>query len=194
MCQNPYPVRTVVTPPTHWTSVSSFALLELAVSTLTDGVGGVRVQGRLQLLHAAQRPHRPSEVTQKFGRSAPDASEGSRQPPRGGTAGRKAESTMRRMDEPTTPGASADVGDQDDATAVELTDTETAVLELEKSWWKHPARKEAVVYDKFGWSMTRYYQVLTALMDNPAALAADPVTVNRLRRLRQERQRARYGR
>jgi hypothetical protein len=31
---------------------------------------------------------------------------------------------------------------------------------------------------------TRYYQLLNALIDRPEALAADPVTVGRLRRLR----------
>lgn len=35
--------------------------------------------------------------------------------------------------------------------------------------------------------MTRYYQVLNALIDTPEALAFDSLTVNRLRRLRDER-------
>jgi hypothetical protein len=39
--------------------------------------------------------------------------------------------------------------------------------------------------------MTRYYQVLNALIDTPRALAADPVLVNRLLRLRDERQQQR---
>ena len=33
-------------------------------------------------------------------------------------------------------------------------------------------------------SATRYYQVLNALVDRPEALAADPMLVKRLRRLR----------
>ena len=36
-------------------------------------------------------------------------------------------------------------------------------------------------------SSTRYHQVLNALLDDPEALAADPVLVGRLRRLRAER-------
>ena len=32
-------------------------------------------------------------------------------------------------------------------------------------------------------SPTRYYQLLNALLDDPRALAHDPVTVNRLRRV-----------
>ena len=43
-------------------------------------------------------------------------------------------------------------------------------------------------------SATRYYQVLNALIDNPVALAADPMLVKRLRRLRSSRQRARSAR
>lgn len=33
----------------------------------------------------------------------------------------------------------------------------------------------------------RYYQLLNALLDDPRALAHDPVTVNRLRRVRDAR-------
>ena len=43
-------------------------------------------------------------------------------------------------------------------------------------------------------SATRYYQVLNALIDEPAALAFDPMLVKRLRRLRSSRQRARTAR
>jgi hypothetical protein len=38
---------------------------------------------------------------------------------------------------------------------------------------------------------TRYYQVLNALVDRPDALAADPLLVRRLRRLRAARRRGR---
>ncbi|NKV84335.1 DUF3263 domain-containing protein [Rhodococcus hoagii] len=40
----------------------------------------------------------------------------------------------------------------------------------------------------------RYYQVLNALVDRPEALAADPMLVKRLRRLRASRQKARAAR
>ena len=43
-------------------------------------------------------------------------------------------------------------------------------------------------------SATRYYQVLNALIDKPAALAADPLLVKRLRRLQVHRQRTRAAR
>jgi hypothetical protein len=38
---------------------------------------------------------------------------------------------------------------------------------------------------------TRYYQVLNALVDSPAALATDPLLVKRLRRVRTARRRGR---
>ncbi|KAA0942908.1 DUF3263 domain-containing protein [Streptomyces apricus] len=42
-----------------------------------------------------------------------------------------------------------------------------------------------------GWELglvpVRYYQVLNALLDTERALAHDPVTVNRLRRVRERR-------
>lgn len=76
----------------------------------------------------------------------------------------------------------------------DLGDVEVAILAFEKKRWKHAGAKEATVRDEFGMSMTRYYQVLNALLDNPEALAADPLTVGRLRRLRAARQAERSGR
>ena len=72
-----------------------------------------------------------------------------------------------------------------------FTDAEAAILELEHGFWKYPGAKEATIHARFGWTLTRYYQVLNELIDRPEALAADPVTVNRLRRLREKRQRKR---
>jgi hypothetical protein len=43
----------------------------------------------------------------------------------------------------------------------------------------------------FGVSATRYYQSLNVLLDKPGALAAEPVLVGRLRRLRLSRARSR---
>ncbi|HYT11052.1 MAG TPA: DUF3263 domain-containing protein, partial [Mycobacteriales bacterium] len=54
--------------------------------------------------------------------------------------------------------------------------------------------KEQAISDQLGLSATRYYQVLNALIDRPEALAADPMLVKRLRRLRASRQRARSAR
>ncbi|MDG4835480.1 DUF3263 domain-containing protein [Micromonospora sp. WMMD967] len=72
-----------------------------------------------------------------------------------------------------------------------LTERERAILAFEQQWWRHAGAKEQAVRDTFGVSSTRYYQLLNGLLDNPAALAADPVLIARLRRLRSSRARNR---
>jgi hypothetical protein len=75
-----------------------------------------------------------------------------------------------------------------------LSDRDRAILEFERQWWKYAGAKEQAIRDLFEMSATRYYQVLNALLDNPAALEADPMLVKRLRRMRAARQRARSAR
>ncbi len=72
-----------------------------------------------------------------------------------------------------------------------LSDREVAILTFEKQPWRHAGAKEQAIRDNFQLSGTRYYQILNALLDNPAALEHDPVLVGRLRRLRSTRSRAR---
>ncbi|MEV6816501.1 DUF3263 domain-containing protein [Micromonospora sp. NPDC051296] len=72
-----------------------------------------------------------------------------------------------------------------------LGEREREILAFERQWWRHAGAKEQAIRDRFGLSATRYYQLLNALLDNPAALAADPVLVGRLRRLRASRARDR---
>jgi hypothetical protein len=78
--------------------------------------------------------------------------------------------------------------------AEELSERDRDLLRFERQWWKFAGAKEQAVRDQFGMSATRYYQVLNALIDQPAALAYDPLLVKRLRRLRAARQRARSAR
>ncbi|WBB78940.1 DUF3263 domain-containing protein [Micromonospora sp. WMMD882] len=73
----------------------------------------------------------------------------------------------------------------------ELAERDRRILAFERNWWRHAGAKEQAIRDTFGLSATRYYQLLNALLDNPAALAADPVLVSRLRRLRSSRARNR---
>ena len=75
-----------------------------------------------------------------------------------------------------------------------LGDTEREILAFERQWWKYAGAKEEAVRELFDMSSTRYYQVLNALIDSPAALAHDPMLVKRLRRMRSSRQRARTAR
>lgn len=72
----------------------------------------------------------------------------------------------------------------------ELSERDRAMLAFERHWWRRSGSKEQAIADRFGMSVTRYYQVLNALLDTPDAIAADPVTVGRLRRLRAARLRA----
>lgn len=71
---------------------------------------------------------------------------------------------------------------------------EHEILAFEGQWWKYAGAKEQAIRELFDMSATRYYQVLNALVDKPEALAADPLLVKRLRRLRASRQRTRAAR
>jgi hypothetical protein len=74
---------------------------------------------------------------------------------------------------------------------VGLSRREHEMLAFERQWWRRAGAKETAIRDRFGVTPTRYYQVLNALVDRPDALAADPLLVRRLRRLRRARQRTR---
>ena len=76
----------------------------------------------------------------------------------------------------------------------ELTDRDIDILDFERSWWKHAGVKEQAIRERFDMSATRYYQLLNALLETPAALAHDPILVKRLTRLRTYRQRQRTAR
>ena len=75
-----------------------------------------------------------------------------------------------------------------------LSRREHDMLAFERQWWRRPGAKETAIRERFAMTPTRYYQVLNALVDRPDALAADPLLVRRLRRLRAARQRARSAR
>jgi hypothetical protein len=68
------------------------------------------------------------------------------------------------------------------------------ILDFERAWWKHPGPKERAIRERFGVSAARYHQLLNRIVDQPAALAHDPMLVRRLRRLRDERRRKRFAR
>lgn len=75
-----------------------------------------------------------------------------------------------------------------------LSDTDRAVLEFEGSWWLLPGPKDRAIREHLGISATRYYQVLRRILDDPEAEAIDPLTVRRLRRMREEARRRRVDR
>ncbi|WP_022919575.1 DUF3263 domain-containing protein [Ruania albidiflava] len=80
------------------------------------------------------------------------------------------------------------------ATAGELSERDAQILAFERQWWKYAGAKETAIRELFDMSATRYYQVLNVLIDDPAALAAEPMLVKRLRRMRSTRQRERTAR
>ncbi len=75
-----------------------------------------------------------------------------------------------------------------------LSRRELDILDFERKWWKYAGAKEEAIRELFALSATRYYQVLNTVVDKPEALAADPMLVKRLRRLRASRQKSRAAR
>jgi hypothetical protein len=69
----------------------------------------------------------------------------------------------------------------------ELSARERAVLAFEARPWRTRGAKDAAIREELNLSPTRYTQLLNALLDREAALAQDPVLVNRLRRIREEK-------
>ncbi|ACZ23060.1 hypothetical protein Sked_31630 [Sanguibacter keddieii DSM 10542] len=100
--------------------------------------------------------------------------------------------TSPGSEQPSTAGAEPTTDEQ--PTHPGLTERDAAVLDFEKQWWKYAGAKEQAVRELFGLSATQYYQVLNTLIDSPAALAAEPMLVKRLRRMRASRQRERTQR
>ena len=86
--------------------------------------------------------------------------------------------------DPQPPGADADApGD--------LGERERGILAFERQWWRHAGAKEEAIWRSFGVGPTAYYQLLTRLLDDPAAMAYDPMLVKRLQRQRASRRRQR---
>jgi hypothetical protein len=75
-----------------------------------------------------------------------------------------------------------------------LTDQDRAILDFEASWWKYAGAKEGEILSRFGLSAPAYYGRLNWLIDQADAEAYAPMTVRRLRRLRDVRAGARVGR
>ncbi len=102
-----------------------------------------------------------------------------------------ADSTAAAATGQSTEGSSAS---SDSAGADALSRRDRDILAFERQWWQYAGLKEQAIKDMFDLSPTRYYQVLNNVIDNPAALAEDPLLVRRLRRLRSTRQKTRSAR
>ncbi len=75
-----------------------------------------------------------------------------------------------------------------------LSELELRILDFEASWWRYAGAKEAAIKELFELSAARYYQLLNDLIDRDDALAASPMLVKRLRRLREARMNTRTAR
>ncbi|WP_309069608.1 DUF3263 domain-containing protein [Microbacterium sp.] len=72
-----------------------------------------------------------------------------------------------------------------------LSDRDRALLDFESRWRVHGGAKEEAIRAELEMAPARYYQLLGRLIDSGDALAADPLLVGRLRRMRDARDAAR---
>lgn len=70
-----------------------------------------------------------------------------------------------------------------------LTPADLEVLEFGRHTWDSVGRRDSVILERFGHSVTRFYQRLNHLLDTHDAVIYDAQLVNRLNRIR-ARQRA----
>ena len=75
-----------------------------------------------------------------------------------------------------------------------LSELEVRILDFEGNWWRYAGAKEAAIKELFDLTAPRYYHLLNDLTDRDDALAASPMLVKRLRRLREARMATRIAR
>ncbi|MFI1678893.1 DUF3263 domain-containing protein [Streptomyces sp. NPDC020607] len=96
--------------------------------------------------------------------------------------------TVHDPDEPDASDGHSDLSDVSGLSGLsDLSGRDRAVLALERRSWPGPGAKERAIREELGMVPVRYYQILNALLDDTRALAHDPITVNRLRRVRESR-------
>jgi hypothetical protein len=72
-------------------------------------------------------------------------------------------------------------------TSAALSDLEVHILDFERQWWRYAGAKETGIKEQFNLSAREYYELLNNLIDREDALAASPLLIKRLRRLREAR-------
>ncbi|GAC71099.1 DUF3263 domain-containing protein [Gordonia soli] len=65
-----------------------------------------------------------------------------------------------------------------------MTDEDRRLLDFAGKHWRFAGNHAAAIDAEFGISITRFWQRVNRLLDDPDALAHNPVVVNRLRRIR----------
>jgi hypothetical protein len=64
-----------------------------------------------------------------------------------------------------------------------LSMSDRQILDFERGWFLHPEPKDRSITEVLGLTPSEYYDRLRDLMSVPDALAYDPLTVRRLRRM-----------
>jgi hypothetical protein len=73
-----------------------------------------------------------------------------------------------------------------------ISERHQAMLEFERSFWTFDEPKETLIRARFQCSADEYYAELNELLEQPEALAHDPLMVRRLQRQRIRRRRERF--
>ncbi|WP_232017104.1 DUF3263 domain-containing protein [Gordonia insulae] len=68
------------------------------------------------------------------------------------------------------------------------------MLDVSGRRWRYAGSMAAAVEAEFGVTVTRFWQIINGILDDPDAIEYSPLTVNRLRRLRSARAQARSAR
>lgn len=76
----------------------------------------------------------------------------------------------------------------------ELLPHEKAIIDFAKRTYRYPGKQEQDMKDELGMNATTFWRKLNDLLDRPEALAYDPSTVNRYRRIRSNKLAARSAR
>lgn len=71
-----------------------------------------------------------------------------------------------------------------------MPERDARILDFERRTWSNLSAKEEAIRVELELTAARYYQLLNAVIESPAAFAHDPMLVRRLRRLRDGRRRA----
>jgi hypothetical protein len=75
-----------------------------------------------------------------------------------------------------------------------VSDRDRAILSFEAAHPQHGPAKDEAIREVFALPSARYYQLLNAVIDSPAAVRHDPMLVARLQRAREARAQARESR
>ncbi len=75
----------------------------------------------------------------------------------------------------------------------EVSEFELSVLEFERGWWRHGKTRDQAIRKVMSMSPIKYHLLLSHMLDSERVWRADPVLVDRLRRLRDERLAERRG-